>query len=75
MIEKVKVGARGEIIIPKNLRMKHDMERGRIIEIRETDEGLLLETRNPVIELRGAGKGVFGDPVEYQKRRRGEWEP
>ena len=74
MTEKVKVGARGEIVIPKRLRAKHKIEHGRIIEIKEAQEGLLIKPYNPVTELRGVGRSHFGDPVEYQKRRREEWE-
>ena len=74
MSEKVKVGLRGQVVIPKKLRKKYNIEEGIIIEIDETKEGLLLKPFNPVAELTGIGKGVFGDPVKYQKKQREEWD-
>ena len=74
MTEKVKVGARGQVVIPKRLRKKLDIEYGVILEIEEVEGGLLLKPVNPVAEMKGLGKGVFGDPVEYQRKIRREWE-
>ena len=74
MSEKVKVGMRGQVVIPKKLRKKFNIENGIILEIVETDEGLFLKPFNPVAELKGIGKDVFGDPVKYQKKLREEWE-
>jgi AbrB family looped-hinge helix DNA binding protein len=74
MSETVKVGKRGQIVIPKKLRKKYNIEEGIIIEIDETKEGLLLKPFNPVAELKGLGKGVFGDPVKFQKKPREDWE-
>ena len=74
MSDKVKVGLRGQVVIPKKLRKKYNIEEGIIIEINETTEGLLLKPFNPVAELKGLGKGVFGDPVKYQNKLREEWE-
>jgi hypothetical protein len=37
-------------------------------------EGLLLKHGTPVTKMKGLGKGVFGDPVKYQKKLREEWE-
>ncbi len=71
--EKVKVGMRGQVVIPKKLRKKYNIEEGIILEIDDTKEGLLLKPFNPVSELKGLGKGVFGDPVKYQKKLRKEW--
>jgi AbrB family looped-hinge helix DNA binding protein len=72
--EKVKVGMRGQVVIPKKLRKKFNIEEGIIMEIGETKEGLLLKPHNPVAEMKGIGKGVFGDPIKYQKKLRQEWE-
>jgi len=74
MSETVKVGMRGQVVIPKKLRKKYNIEEGIIIEIDETKEGLLLKPFNPVAELKGLGKGVFGDPLKFQKKLREEWE-
>lgn len=74
MSEKVKVGLRGQVVIPKKLRKKHNIECGIILEIGETADGLLLKPFNPIADLKGLGKGVFGDPVKYQKKLREEWE-
>jgi AbrB family looped-hinge helix DNA binding protein len=69
---KVKVGMRGQVVIPKRLRKKFNIESGIIIEIGETDEGLLLKPFNPLAEMKRLGKGVFGNPVKYQKKLREE---
>lgn len=74
MVEKVKVGLRGQVVIPKKLRKKLNIENGIILEIEETEVGLLLKPYNPVAEMKGLGKGVFGEPVKYQKKLRREWE-
>jgi AbrB family looped-hinge helix DNA binding protein len=74
MSEKVKVGVRGQVVIPKKLRDKLHLEEGIILEIDVTEEGLLLKPFNPVAEMKGLGKGLFGDPVKYQKKLREEWE-
>jgi AbrB family looped-hinge helix DNA binding protein len=74
MVEKVRVGMRGQVVIPKKLRKKLKIEHGVILEIREADEGLLLKPINPIAEMKGLGKGVFGDPVAYQRKLRKEWE-
>lgn len=73
-VEKVKVGMRGQVVIPRKLRKKLNIENGIILEIEETKEGLLLRPYNPVAELKGLGKGVFGEPVEYQRKLREEWD-
>ena len=74
MSEKIRVGIRGQIVIPKKIRKKHNIEEGVILEINETEEGLLLKPFNPIAEMKGFGKGVFGDPLKYQKKLREEWE-
>jgi AbrB family looped-hinge helix DNA binding protein len=74
MVEKVKVGLRGQVVIPKKLRKKLNIENGIILEIEETEVGLLLKPCNPVAEMKGLGKGVFGEPVKYQRKLRREWE-
>ena len=73
MSEKVKVGLRGQVVVPKKFRKKYNIESGIIIEIDDTGNGLLLKPFNPVTELKGIGKGMFGDPVKYQKKLREEW--
>ncbi len=72
--EKIKVGMRGQVVIPKKLRKKYNIEEGIILEINDTKEGLLLKPFNPIAEMKGLGKGVFGDPVKYQRKIREEWE-
>jgi AbrB family looped-hinge helix DNA binding protein len=72
MSEKVKVGMHGQVIIPKKLRKKYHIQSGTTLEIDETEDGLLLKTFNPIAEMKGIGKGVFGDPIEYQKKLRNE---
>jgi AbrB family looped-hinge helix DNA binding protein len=74
MAEQVKVGLRGQVVIPKKLRKKLNIENGTILEIEETNEGLRLKPCNPVAELKGIGKNVFGEPRLYQRKLRDEWD-
>ncbi len=74
MTETVKVGQRGQVVIPKKLRKKHKIEIGVVLEIEDTKEGLILKPYNPVAEMKGLGKGIFGEPVKYQKKLREEWD-
>ena len=74
MSDKIKVGVRGQVVIPKKYRKKLNIETGIILEINATSEGLLLKPFNPAGELKGIGKGFFGDPIKYQKKLREEWE-
>jgi len=74
MSEKVKVGARGQVVIPKRLREKLDIHHGVVLELEETEKGILLKSYDPVKQLRGLGKGLFGEPVKYQRKLREEWE-
>jgi len=74
MGEKVKVGARGQVVIPKKLRERLDIHHGVVLELEETEKGILLKPYDPVKQLRGLGKGLFGDPVKYQRKLREEWE-
>ena len=74
MSDKIKVGVRGQVVIPKKYRKKLNIETGIILEINATDEGLFLKPFNPAGELKGLGKGIFGDPIKYQKKLREEWE-
>ncbi len=74
MSEKIKVGMRGRVVIPKKVRKKLGIENGSILEINVTDEGLFLKPFNQVGGMKGLGKGVFGDPVKYQKKLREERE-
>jgi len=74
MSDKIKVSVRGQIVIPKKYRKKLNIETGIILEINATNEGLFLKPFNPAGELKGLGKGIFGDPIKYQKKLREEWE-
>jgi AbrB family looped-hinge helix DNA binding protein len=66
MSDKIKVGLRGQVVIPKKYRKKLNIESGIILEINATDDGLLLRPFNPLGELKGLGKG--------QKKVREEWD-
>ena len=74
MVEKVKVGVHGRVVIPMRLRKKLSIEQGMILEIEETQKGLLLRPHDPVAEMKGMGKGIFGEPVEYERKLRKEWQ-
>lgn len=74
MVEKVKVGVRGQVVIPKRIRRKLNIEHGAILQIEESDGSLLLRPVDPIREMKGLGKGFFGDPLRYQRKIRKEWE-
>jgi AbrB family looped-hinge helix DNA binding protein len=74
VVERVRVGVRGQVVIPKKLRKKLNIEHGVILEIEETENSLFSKPYDPVAEMKGLGKGIFGEPVEYQRRLREEWE-
>ena len=74
VVDKVKVGMRGQVVIPKKLRKKLNIEHGAVFEIEETEKGLLLKPYNPVARMKGLGRGIFGEPIEYQRKLREEWE-
>ena len=73
MGERVKVGARGQVVIPKKVRKRLNIDHGFVLELEETEQGILLKPYDPVRKLRGLGKGLFGDPVKYQRKLREEW--
>ncbi len=75
MGEKVRVGSRGEIVIPLQLRKKLAIKHGLVLELEETREGIVLKPYDALRKGRGLGKGVFGDPVAYQRKLRREWKP
>lgn len=74
MNERVKVGARGQVVIPKKVRKRLNIDQGIVLELEETEQGILLKPYDPVRKLRGLGKGLFGDPVKYQRNLREKWE-
>ncbi len=70
MSKKVRVGVRGQIVLPKTIRKKHHIKEGTLLEVTDTEEGFLLKPYNQLAEMKGLGKGIFGDPVRYQKEIR-----
>jgi bifunctional DNA-binding transcriptional regulator/antitoxin component of YhaV-PrlF toxin-antitoxin module len=52
MAEKVRVGARGEIVLLERLLRKFGIEAGAILEINETKKSLLLRPPNPIAEFK-----------------------
>ncbi len=54
LVEKAKVGVRGQVVISKKLYKKLSIEHG--LEIEETAKGLLLKPYNPAANLKGLGK-------------------
>ncbi|MEM2122160.1 MAG: AbrB/MazE/SpoVT family DNA-binding domain-containing protein [Candidatus Bathyarchaeia archaeon] len=54
MVEKVRVGVRGRVVIPKKLRRKLNIKSGSIMEIEESREGLLLKPLDPIEENPGS---------------------
>jgi len=64
---------RGQVVIPKNLRKRLKIEHGiswRLKRLRT----LLLKPYAPVKNMKESGKGIFGEPVKYQRKLRKEWD-
>lgn len=75
----VKIGQRGQVVIPVEVRRRQGIEPGDLLHLEVDERGrLILEPldKDPVRRLREAGAGLFTDvdPVEEQRRLRTEWE-
>ena len=70
-----RVTKKGQVTIPKRLRQALGIEVGEKITFGIEDEKIVIRKliEDPIEDLTGLGKGIFGDGVQYQKKMRGEW--
>ncbi|MCD6368869.1 MAG: AbrB/MazE/SpoVT family DNA-binding domain-containing protein [Thermoproteales archaeon] len=64
---KVRVGKRGVIVIPKEIRMKLGIREGMILDIRVESGNIILKTKDLWGELRKRGRKLKVDLEEAEK--------
>lgn len=72
----VKISTKHQIVVPSEVRRELHLEPGDRLTVEVRNDEIVLRPR-PVkasARLRGLGKGLYGDPVEYVRRLRDEWE-
>jgi len=72
----VKISTKHQIVVPSAVRRELHLEPGDrlTVEVREGEIVLRPRPEKASERLRGLGKGLYGDPVEYVRRLRDEWE-
>ena len=72
----VKISTKHQIVVPSAVRRELHLEPGDrlTVEVREGEIVLRPRPAKASERLRGLGKGLYGDPVEYIRRLRDEWE-
>jgi len=72
----VKISTKHQIVVPSAVRRELHLEPGDrlTVEVRAGEIVLRPRPAKASERLRGLGKGLYGDPVEYIRRLRDEWE-
>lgn len=75
-MEYSKVTKKGQVTIPLRLRKLLGIMTGEKVVFEVDGEKITLKKapKNPIADLVGLGKGVFGKSLDYQMRMRDEWE-
>jgi len=75
-MEYSRITKKGQITIPQKFREILGVKAGEKVIFDLEDEKLVLKKapQNPVANLVGLGKGIFGASLEYQRKIRNEWE-
>jgi AbrB family looped-hinge helix DNA binding protein len=75
-MEYGKITKKGQITIPLKFREILKIQTGEKVLFDLEEEKVVLKKAplNPVADLVGLGKGIFGDSVKYQRKIRSEWE-
>ncbi|MDI6859502.1 MAG: AbrB/MazE/SpoVT family DNA-binding domain-containing protein [Methanocellales archaeon] len=75
-MEYSKVTKKGQVTIPLRLRKLLGIMTGEKVVFEVDGEKIMLKKapKNPIADLVGLGKGVFGKSLDYQMRIRDEWE-
>lgn len=75
-MEYGKITKKGQITIPLKFREILKIQTGEKVLFDLEDEKVVLKKAplNPVANLVGLGKGIFGDSMKYQRKIRSEWE-
>ncbi|VVB85203.1 Uncharacterised protein [uncultured archaeon] len=75
-MEYGKITKKGQITIPLKFREILKIKTGEKVLFDLEEEKVVIKKapQNPVANLVGLGKGIFGDSVKYQRKIRNEWE-
>jgi AbrB family looped-hinge helix DNA binding protein len=75
-MEYRRITKKGQITIPQKFREILGITAGEKIVFDLEDEKVVLKKAplNPVANLIGLGKGIFGAGLEYQRKIRSEWD-
>ncbi len=75
-MEYRRITKKGQITIPQKFREILGIKAGEKIVFDLEDEKVVLKKAplNPVANLVGLGKGIFGPGLRYQRKIRSEWE-
>jgi AbrB family looped-hinge helix DNA binding protein len=75
-MEYGRITKKGQITIPQKFREFLGIKAGEKVLFDLEDEKVVLKKapQNPVADLVGLGKGIFGEGLEYQRKIRSEWE-
>lgn len=75
-MEYSRITKKGQITIPQKFREILGIKAGEKVVFDLEDEKVVLKKapHNPVANLVGLGKGIFGASLEYQRKIRSEWE-
>ncbi len=72
----VKISTKHQIVVPSAVRRELHLVPGDRLTVELRGDEIVLRPRpeRASARLRGLGKGLYGDPVEYVRRLRDEWE-
>ncbi|MCS4542071.1 MAG: AbrB/MazE/SpoVT family DNA-binding domain-containing protein [Euryarchaeota archaeon] len=75
-MECSKITKKGQVTIPLRFRQLLQIKAGEKVLFDVEGEKVVLKKapKNPVTDLVGLGKGIFGTSLEYQRKMRSEWE-
>jgi AbrB family looped-hinge helix DNA binding protein len=75
-MEHSRITKKGQITIPLKFRELLGIKAGEKVLFDLDDDKVVLKKapQNPVANLVGLGKGIFGAGLDYQRKIRSEWE-
>lgn len=75
-MEYRKITKKGQVTIPLRFRQLLQIKAGEKVLFDVEGEKVVLKKapKNPIADLIGLGKGIFGTGLEYQRKMRSEWE-
>lgn len=75
-MEYSKITKKGQVTIPLRFRQLLGIKAGEKVLFEEEGKKVVLKKapKNPVADLVGLGKSIFGKGLEYQRKIRSEWE-